>query len=105
MTVDYGRAGFDRCRTAGPDSRRYHGSAAASIFADHASLGYVVIALLQVLFYAAALAGCVLALRGKRNRLLYVPYYFVFMNLNVFMGVHYLMAHSTSGAWEKAKRS
>ena len=71
----------------------------------NAGWGYVVIALLQVLFYAAALAGCVLALRGKRNRLLYVPYYFVFMNLNVFMGVHYLMTHSTSGAWEKAKRS
>jgi hypothetical protein len=71
----------------------------------NAGWGYVVIALLQVLFYAAALAGCVLALRGKRNRLLYVPYYFVFMSLNVFMGVHYLMTHSTSGAWEKAKRS
>ena len=71
----------------------------------NAGWGYVVIALLQVLFYAAALAGCALALRGKRNRLLYVPYYFVFMNLNVFLGVHYLMTHSTSGAWEKAKRS
>jgi len=51
------------------------------------------------------LAGCVLALRGRRNRLLYVPYYFVFMNMNVFMGVHYLMTHNTSGTWEKARRS
>ena len=66
---------------------------------------YTVIWILQILFYAAAFAGYVLASKGKKSELLYVPYYFLFMNINVFLGVRYLMTHSTSGTWEKAKRA
>ena len=66
---------------------------------------YIVIWVLQILFYAAAFAGYVLASKGKKSRLLYIPYYFLFMNINVFLGVRYLMTHSTSGTWEKAKRA
>ena len=66
---------------------------------------YTVIWILQILFYAAAFAGYVLASKGKKSKLLYVPYYFLFMNINVFLGVLYLMTHSTSGTWEKAKRA
>ena len=66
---------------------------------------YTVIWILQLLFYAAAFAGYVLASKGKKSKLLYVPYYFLFMNFNVFLGVRYLMTHSTSGTWEKAKRA
>lgn len=66
---------------------------------------YTVIWILQILFYAAAFAGYVLASKGKKSKLLYVPYYFLFMNVNVFLSVRYLMTHSTSGTWEKAKRA
>lgn len=59
---------------------------------------------LQIAFYAAALSGWYLASHGRKNKLLYVPYYFLFMNLNVFLGIRYLMTHNTSGTWEKAKR-
>ncbi|MCR5679836.1 MAG: glycosyltransferase family 2 protein [Prevotella sp.] len=65
---------------------------------------YTVIWLLQILFYAAAYAGWRMAEAGKKSRMLYVPYYFLFMNLNVFLGIRYLMTHNTSGTWEKAKR-
>lgn len=65
---------------------------------------YVVIWLLQVLFYLAALGGYLMERRGRKSRLLYVPYYFLFMNLNVFRGISYLKNRSGSGAWEKAKR-
>lgn len=65
---------------------------------------YTVIWILQVLFYLAALASWMLEKQGRKNKLLYVPYYFLFMNLNVFRGMKYLSTHSTSGAWEKAKR-
>jgi cellulose synthase/poly-beta-1,6-N-acetylglucosamine synthase-like glycosyltransferase len=65
---------------------------------------YTVIWILQMLFYAAAFAGYLLAMRGRKSKLLYVPYYFLFMNLNVFLGVRYLMTHKSSGAWEKARR-
>ena len=65
---------------------------------------YTVIWILQVLFYLAALAAWLLEKQGRKNKLLYVPYYFLFMNLNVFRGMKYLSTHKTSGAWEKAKR-
>ena len=65
---------------------------------------YNVIWILQLLFYLAAFASWMLEKQGRKNKLLYVPYYFLFMNLNVFRGMKYLSTHKTSGAWEKAKR-
>ena len=65
---------------------------------------YDVIWLLQILFYASAFLGYWLSTKGHKSRLLYVPYYFLFMNLNVFRGIAYLRTHKSSGAWEKAKR-
>lgn len=66
---------------------------------------YVVLLVLQALFYAAALAGWILSRRGVRNPVLYVPYYFLFMNFNVFRGLHYLTTHRGRGTWEKARRA
>ena len=65
---------------------------------------YYWIWILQIIFYLAAFAGYLLEKNGKKNKLLYVPYYFLFMNLNVFRGMAYLKSHKSSGAWEKAKR-
>ena len=65
---------------------------------------YTVIGVLQLLFYLSALAGWLLEQSGHHNKLLYVPYYFLFMNINVFLGVNYLMTHHSSGTWEKARR-
>lgn len=67
-------------------------------------IAYVVILALQILFYLAAMGGWLLARSGKKNKLLYIPYYFFFMNINVFRGMVYLHSHKTGGAWEKAKR-
>ena len=53
---------------------------------------YTIIWILQILFYASALAG------------MKISNYFVFMNLNVFRGMAYLI-NNTSGTWEKAKRA
>ena len=72
--------------------------------AEHNTV-YVVLLLLQGLFYLAGIAGWLLSRRGIKSRLLYVPYYFIFMNVNVFRGMWYLVAHKGSGAWEKARRA
>ena len=66
---------------------------------------YTVVWLLQLVFYLAAFGGWWLYRKGRKQRLLYVPYYFLFMNMNVFQGIHYLRTHNTSGTWEKAKRA
>lgn len=65
---------------------------------------YSLIGILQIIFYTAALSGYVLELAGRKNKLLYIPYYFMFMNLNVFQGIAYLRTHKSSGTWEKARR-
>ena len=65
---------------------------------------YTVIGILQLIFYAAAALGWLQTKTGRHGGLLYVPYYFLFMNVNVFRGISYLRSHSTSGTWEKAKR-
>jgi len=65
---------------------------------------YTVVWILQILFYLSAYLGYVLASKGHKNKLLYIPYYFLFMNMNVFQGISYLRTHKHSGAWEKARR-
>ena len=70
----------------------------------HAGTIYTVIAVLQLLFYLAAALSWLLERQGRRQKLLYVAYYFLFMNVNVFHGMKYLYAHKGGGTWEKAKR-
>ena len=65
---------------------------------------YWAILALQLLFYAAAITGWYKTRHGKVGKILNIPYYFLFMNLNVFLGIKYLKSHSHSGTWEKAKR-
>lgn len=65
---------------------------------------YQLIGIAQLIFYLSALIGHVLKITGRRNKLLYIPCYFLFMNLNVFLGISYLMTHNDSGTWEKARR-
>ena len=66
---------------------------------------YTLLWALQLLFYLAAFCGYYMEQHGKKNKLLYVPYYFLFMNLNVFYGIPYLKSHQHAGTWEKAKRA
>ena len=66
---------------------------------------YAVILILQILFYAAGLWGYYLSKKAINNKLLYIPYYFLFMNINVIKGFFYLRRKKGNGAWEKAKRA
>lgn len=59
---------------------------------------------LQVLFYIAAIFGYLLAIRNKKSKLFYVPYYFVFMNVSLYFGLIRYWKKSQSVLWEKAKR-
>ena len=65
---------------------------------------YNVIWVLQILFYLAALAHLMLERSGRCHKLLYVIYYFLFMNINVLQGMKYLSTYHGGGTWEKAKR-
>jgi len=66
---------------------------------------YVILLFLQVLFYVLGLWGYYLSTKQIKNKILFIPYYFFFMNINVFKGFIYLKNNNINGIWEKAKRS
>ena len=69
------------------------------------NLLYIAIFVLQLLFYTAGHVGKLLEQRKIRFKILFIPYYFIFMNICVFKGVAYLRKKRNDGAWERAKRA
>lgn len=65
---------------------------------------YILFLLLQTLFYTMAFVGYKMEQKNIRNKLLFIPYYFSFMNINVIRGIRYLSVNKGNGAWDKAKR-
>ncbi|EAY26804.1 glycosyltransferase family 2 protein [Microscilla marina] len=65
---------------------------------------YQVMLGLQVLFYLTALLGWWLQTKKIKLKALFVPYYFVVMNLSVFLGFFRFIKGQQSVAWEKAAR-
>jgi hypothetical protein len=51
--------------------------------------------------------GHYLSTKHIKNKILFIPYYFLFMNVNVIRGFNYLCKRkgNASGAWEKARRA
>jgi cellulose synthase/poly-beta-1,6-N-acetylglucosamine synthase-like glycosyltransferase len=69
------------------------------------SLFFQVSLLAQASFYAVAIMGYLLKDRKIGLRILFVPYYFLFMNISVYQGLGRLIKGSQSAVWEKAVRS
>lgn len=65
---------------------------------------YRLFAVGQAFFYLTAWIGWYLAHRAVKRKILFIPYYFLFMNVNVFKGMIYLKDFRGNGVWEKAKR-
>jgi hypothetical protein len=60
---------------------------------------------IQILFYCAGIAGKMMQDRKLKNKIFFVPYFFLFMNLNVFRGIAYFVNKRGDGTWEKSKRN
>lgn len=65
---------------------------------------YTVLLGLQALFYVLAIIGWLYANRNIKLKLLYIPYYFLFMNISVFMGFARFLQKRQTVLWEKAAR-
>jgi biofilm PGA synthesis N-glycosyltransferase PgaC len=65
---------------------------------------YEVVFLFQMVFYTLAWTGWILASRNLQIKVLYVPYYFLFMNLSVFLGFYRFIRKRQTAVWEKAAR-
>lgn len=59
----------------------------------------------QIVFYIMAIAGWVMYKIGRRNILLFVPFYFVFMNSCMLVGFVRQIFNKQKVTWDKAKRS
>ncbi|RAJ93977.1 cellulose synthase/poly-beta-1,6-N-acetylglucosamine synthase-like glycosyltransferase [Larkinella arboricola] len=60
---------------------------------------------LQCLFYAAAWLGYRLEKKNLRWKLLFVPFYFTFMNVCALAGLVRYLKGNQSGTWEKVRRA
>jgi poly-beta-1,6-N-acetyl-D-glucosamine synthase len=65
---------------------------------------YYVVFLLQIVFYTLAGIGWLMASRNVKIKAFYVPYYFLFMNLSVFLGFYRFIKKTQTVFWEKAAR-
>lgn len=74
------------------------------VFYFHADGLYKVMLLLQIVFYAMALGGWLMYKLNRKNILLFVPFYFVFMNTCMLAGFLKQLLYKQQPAWEKAKR-
>ena len=68
------------------------------------NLFYQIMLFLQVVFYGMAIAGWVFANRDIRVKILYVPFYFLFMNVAVFIGFGRYIRKKQTVVWDKAAR-
>jgi cellulose synthase/poly-beta-1,6-N-acetylglucosamine synthase-like glycosyltransferase len=59
----------------------------------------------QCLFYGAAWLGYQLEQRRLRQKLLFVPFYFTFMNVCALAGLVRYLRGKQSGTWEKVRRA
>jgi len=66
---------------------------------------FTVLLAAQCFFYTLGVLGWIFAHRDLRVKILYVPYYFLFMNAAVFAGFYRFLKGTQTVLWEKAKRN
>ncbi|NTU95115.1 MAG: glycosyltransferase family 2 protein [Bacteroidales bacterium] len=76
----------------------------ALVIADNSIL-YSILLFMQVLFYFLALLGKHYEGKELKNKFIFIPHYFLFMNLNVVKGFFYLLKKKRGdGTWDKSQR-
>ena len=65
---------------------------------------YQVLFVGQIIFYLLAITGFMLENIKVKFKAFFVPFYFAFMNLSVYLGLMKLITGQYDAVWEKAKR-
>ena len=66
---------------------------------------YAIFLLAQIVFYAFVVAGWLFARRNMRIKAFYIPYYFFFMNLSMFLGFFRFINGKQPVTWDKSSRN
>lgn len=70
----------------------------------HGNIFYNALFILQILFYLSALLGYILSKMNSKIKIFYVPFYFVFMNTCIYLGLARFLRGNQSVLWDKALR-
>jgi len=65
---------------------------------------YVIFLLAQIVFYTIAVAGWLFARQNVKIKAFYIPYYFFFMNLSMFLGFFRFISGNQPVMWDKSSR-
>ena len=65
---------------------------------------FIILLYSQMLFYVFAFIGWVFANKNIKAKVFYLPYYFLFMNLSLYLGFFRFVRNKQSVLWEKAAR-
>ena len=74
------------------------------LVADGRTGFYVIFLLAQIVFYTIAVAGWLFARQNLKIKAFYIPYYFFFMNLSVFIGFFRFIGGKQPVLWDKSSR-
>ena len=66
---------------------------------------FTLVLILQGAFYVTGITGWIFASKNIRLKAVYVPFYFLFMNISVFIGFNRFIRNKQTVLWEKAARS
>ncbi len=66
---------------------------------------FTLVLILQLAFYVTGITGWIFASKNIRLKAVYVPFYFLFMNISVFIGFNRFIRNKQTVLWEKAARS
>lgn len=69
-----------------------------------AGTSYIILFVLQLLFYSMAILGWVLAEKQITLKVVFIPYYFCIMNYAVLAGIIRFCRNEQSSVWEKSER-
>lgn len=76
------------------------------LVAKYENIIYILVLIAQIIFYLCGIIGWYYSIKSKKNKLISIPYYFLFMNLNVIKGFFYLKnKKNNDGTWEKSIRA
>lgn len=65
---------------------------------------YLLLLAAQIIFYGAAFSGWILDKKEIKNKFLFIPYYFCFMNFAILLGIKRYFLGNQKAAWDKATR-
>ena len=74
------------------------------IIITYSSYFYLTLFIFQIIFYTLAFFGWIFSIKNMKVGIFYICYYFVFMNIAMYIGFNRYLANKQTVLWDKASR-